>query len=161
MVIKLSPWTCIDGYSSFRFIEGTDYTKPENRVAFIEKTPRVRLSSNLSYNVGINFPAGTSVSVKHHRTFEHEFMGAEVVAPDGLNVWIYGPRGSSDYGFDYESLEWCDIMLKLLGYEFSPCKDIYYICSECGAMHLVNSPDDFTALLAVECAKCGSKMKPH
>lgn len=42
--IKLSPWTkdTDSDHCAMRFIEGTDPTQIENRVAFIEKTPRVR-----------------------------------------------------------------------------------------------------------------------
>ncbi len=42
--VKLSPWTPdTDGaYCSMRYIEGTDPSVIANRVAFIEKTPRVR-----------------------------------------------------------------------------------------------------------------------
>ena len=42
MGFKLSEWTMYD-HCSFRYIEGTDPNKIENRVAFIEKTPRVRV----------------------------------------------------------------------------------------------------------------------
>lgn len=43
--IKLSPWTADPEapYCSMRFIEGTDPHNIANRVAFIEKTPRVRV----------------------------------------------------------------------------------------------------------------------
>lgn len=46
--IKVSPWTPDpDGaYCSLRFIEGTDPTVVANRVAFIEKTPRVRVQAS-------------------------------------------------------------------------------------------------------------------
>jgi hypothetical protein len=42
--IRVSPWTPVPGakYCSMRFIEGTDPKDVANRVAFIEKTPRVR-----------------------------------------------------------------------------------------------------------------------
>lgn len=43
--VKLSPWTkdTDSDHCTMRFIEGTDPTQLENRVAFIEKTPRVRI----------------------------------------------------------------------------------------------------------------------
>lgn len=42
--IKLSPWTADPDYPecSMRFIEGSDPLNTANRVAFIEKSPRVR-----------------------------------------------------------------------------------------------------------------------
>lgn len=42
--VKVSPWTPVPGakYCSMRFVEGTDPKNVANRVAFIEKTPRVR-----------------------------------------------------------------------------------------------------------------------
>ena len=33
------------------------------------------------------------------------------------DAWLYGCRGSSDYGRDLDSRKWCDDMLKLLGWE--------------------------------------------
>lgn len=43
----VGPWIDDADYPhcSYRALVGTDHTKPENRVAFIEKTPRVRISS--------------------------------------------------------------------------------------------------------------------
>lgn len=43
--IKVSPWTAVPDadYCAMRFIEGTDPNVIDNRVAFIEKTPRVRV----------------------------------------------------------------------------------------------------------------------
>jgi hypothetical protein len=38
---RLSPWIIVDGYCATRVIEGTDPSVVGNRVAFIEKTPRV------------------------------------------------------------------------------------------------------------------------
>lgn len=45
--IKLSPWTAVPGapYCAMRFIEGTDSDDIKNRVAFIEKTPRIRAAA--------------------------------------------------------------------------------------------------------------------
>lgn len=42
--LKVSPWVAVPGseYCSMRFLEGTDLNVVDNRVAFIEKTPRVR-----------------------------------------------------------------------------------------------------------------------
>lgn len=43
--VKLSPWTAVPDYPecAMRFIEGSDPMNVANRVAFIEKTPRVRI----------------------------------------------------------------------------------------------------------------------
>lgn len=43
-MIKLSGWIIIDGYCATRVYEGTDSSKVENRVAFIEKSPRIRIA---------------------------------------------------------------------------------------------------------------------
>jgi len=42
--MKLTDWIIIDGYCAARVLEGTDSSKVENRVAFIEKTPRIRVA---------------------------------------------------------------------------------------------------------------------
>lgn len=42
--MKLTDWIIIDEYCATRVLEGTDSNKVENRVAFIEKTPRVRVA---------------------------------------------------------------------------------------------------------------------
>lgn len=39
---QISDWVEEDGYA-FRYLLGKDPENPENRVAFIEKTPRVRI----------------------------------------------------------------------------------------------------------------------
>ena len=96
--IRVSPWTVYEGYCAMRFVEGTDPNDIANRVAFIEKTARVRI-----------YP------------FEHNPEN------DGAN-WEYGTCGctcSSDddveraqaYGFYPPSREWCDRYLIRLGYE--------------------------------------------
>lgn len=42
--MKASEWIVIDTDCATRIIEGTDVNKVENRVAFIEKHPRVRIA---------------------------------------------------------------------------------------------------------------------
>lgn len=42
--MKLTDWIVIDGYCATRVLEGTDSSKVENRVAFIEKTPKIRVT---------------------------------------------------------------------------------------------------------------------
>jgi hypothetical protein len=87
--IKVSPWTADpDGaYCSLRYIEGTDPKIVANRVAFIEKTPRIRDGA---------FPAGND---------EHN---------DSLNWHARGWKG--DGGWDEDSQGWCDARLIALGY---------------------------------------------
>lgn len=79
---------------------GTDGSSISDRVAFIEKTPRVRIRQETSTNR---------------------------IHPDWLN-WAEGPKGdggSGDpeaeqlYGFYPPSRQWCDAMLPLLGYDLS------------------------------------------
>lgn len=97
--IRLSPWTPVHGHehSAMRFVEGTDPTDIANRIAFIEKTPRIRI-----------YP------------MEHDPEN------DSRN-WKQGPKGrgcSYDqdaereraYGFYPPSRDWCDRELHRLGY---------------------------------------------
>lgn len=95
----LSPWTTHEGYCAMRFLAGTNPDVVANRIAFIEKTPRVRIA-----------PEGLRVPAKD----------------DYLNWW-QGPKGSGGgdpeadktYGFDPESRAWCDEQLITLGYVLS------------------------------------------
>lgn len=41
---KVSAWILVDGCSACRVLEGTDPGVIANRVAFIEKTPRIRIN---------------------------------------------------------------------------------------------------------------------
>jgi hypothetical protein len=98
----LSPWIVVDGYCATRVLVGSDPDKIENRYAFIEKTPRVR--------------------IRHHR-FGTDNYGKRIWY-DGLD-WVEGPKGSGGgtpevdltYGFDPASREWCDKVLVALGYD--------------------------------------------
>lgn len=108
---KLSPWVVEpemyedgeeiyneNGFCCFRYIIGTDPNKIENRVAFIEKTPRVRM-----------------------RKFNPKNPN------DDFKRWFQGHKGSggSDghipenqlYGYDPKSRQWCDIMLINMGWD--------------------------------------------
>lgn len=100
--IKLSPWTIYDGYCAFRYIIGTDPEVIANRVAFIEKTPRVRI---------------------------RPWNSRDEDAHDHLN-WESGPKGSGcsgdfdpkqegAYGFDQSSRDWCDKKLRHMGYQLT------------------------------------------
>lgn len=98
---KLTKWTVTDcGCGAYRAIEGTDGNHVGNRVAFIEKTPRVRIRS---YYLGTNTrwnDAGDKVSEERQW-------------PEHLD-WCCGPKGS--HHDDAESREWCDRMLVAMGY---------------------------------------------
>ena len=45
MCIELSPWIIVEDYCATRVIKGTDENQVKNRVAFIEKSGRVRTQS--------------------------------------------------------------------------------------------------------------------
>jgi hypothetical protein len=85
--MKVGPWQVVDGFCTARVIEGGDPDKIADRVAFIEKTPRIRIREAVQF--GSDYP-------------------------DFLN-WAEGPRGLGPD--DPEPQQWCDDMLKLLGYE--------------------------------------------
>lgn len=95
--VILSPWTVDYDYCALRFILDTDKKVDTNRIAFIEKTPRVKLLKNVYTNDSYDF-----------------------------KNWIQGPKGAggSDgeipenelYGFYPPSREWCDDVLVLFGF---------------------------------------------
>lgn len=87
-MMRLSDWILIDGYCATRVFYGTDYELVENRVAFIEKTPRIRTSKY---------------------TTDDE---------DGKKWSYDHGGGSSECGLDEESRQWCDDELIKLGYIF-------------------------------------------
>lgn len=97
---SVGPWTVIDGYCAARTLEGGDPEDPDQRVAFIEKTPRVQVRDAGVYD------------------------GRETVDCGG-QLWVYGPRGrgggnpeqDQTYGFYPKARAWCDKMLIALGYE--------------------------------------------
>lgn len=110
--MKLSPWIVIDKYCATRVILGTDPTVVKNRIAFIEKTPRIKLEKN-------KFAADNI----HIKTSEELKQITRTI--NNTDFWIYGPKGSGGgdaekdktYGFDENSRRWCDNLLVLLGYE--------------------------------------------
>lgn len=101
---ELSDWIEIDGYCATRIRLGEDANNSLGRVTFIEKTPRVRVSSN-------------QCGVCEIINGKERCYGA-----DG-DVWLSG-FDNGEYGYDSEintfneqSCKWCDDMLSLLGYE--------------------------------------------
>lgn len=93
-MIKLTPWIVISEYCAMRCIEGSDISNVENRVAFIEKTPRVRIQPFTVEDDYLNWEQGEK--------------------GEG------GPNGhlpeNELYGFYPPSREWCDDRLRELGY---------------------------------------------
>lgn len=89
----VGPWTLTDcGSGAYRCLVGSDGRNDiASRVAFIEKTPRVRIRPWSS----VTQPFGIS---------------------DGYN-WAEAPF-KGDGPEDSESRRWCDSMLILLGYNF-------------------------------------------
>lgn len=106
--MKLSPWIIVHEYCATRVLFGTDPNDVKNRVAFIEKTPRVRLKS-------------WQCAPEMIRRNVSSCTGTET------DYWLYGSKGSGgsgdheaqgNYGFHQPAREWCDAVLRLLGYEF-------------------------------------------
>jgi hypothetical protein len=95
MSIKLSAWMPVDGgHCCTRVIDGSDPELICNRVAFIEKTARVRIAPFTDQNEDWkNWQSG----------------------PKGRGGG--DPEQDETYGFDPSSREWCDSMLLALGYE--------------------------------------------
>lgn len=78
-----------------------DPNNVRDRVAFVEKTPRVRVPEY----------GGCSAYVQVDGDSVH---GSDVE----VEVWIYGGNyRSSEYGHNEEGRNWCDRMLKALEYE--------------------------------------------
>lgn len=101
--MKVSPWILVeDGAGACRVLLGTDPNVIANRVAFIEKTPRVRIR-----------PA-------HFRedkgTYEDGTPYTDYRWPEFLD-WVEGEKG--DGPTDRWSRAWCDAMLKCLRYEIT------------------------------------------
>lgn len=145
--MKLSKWIDVDGYCATRVIYGTDPQKEENRVAFIEKTPRICLSKrfenhNFYYGLiskekfishqavkslcGCYSNSELNKNISSVSFFKNQLLssGRDNFVPDesdgyDFDIWIYGQKGSSEYGKDIDSRKWCDNMLKLLGYELT------------------------------------------
>lgn len=94
--MKVSSWIVVDGYCAARVIDGGDIDNVADRVAFIEKTPRVRTAPFSSWG---------------------EEQGKWQQGPKG--------RGGSDghipekerYGFYPDAREWCDAQLTKMGYQ--------------------------------------------
>ncbi len=99
---KITGWIVNEeeGYA-YRHIVGKDPESVEHRVALIEKSPRVRIRS---YYLGTEREWDDGGSIVSETRRWPEFLD-----------WCYGEKG--DGPDDEESREWCDGMLKALGYE--------------------------------------------
>jgi len=97
----VGPWVVVDDFCACRSLKGADPEDVAMRVAFIEKVPRVRVNTVLAK--GDRWRRGWSDS-------------------DYKN-WVQGYRGDTGgdpetdltYGFDPNSRDWCDEMLRQLG----------------------------------------------
>lgn len=83
--MKLSAWVMED-HCSMRYVLGTDHEEIENRVAFIEKTPRVRIAAYTEY----------------FHDYKNWKQGPKGCAPE--------------YGQYQPSRDWCDMQLIEMGY---------------------------------------------
>ena len=100
--MKLSPWIDED-HCSMRVVAGTDPKIAANRIAFIEKTPRVRILAGY-YGVERNDDL-----LKHN---------ISVCSVGENNIWISGRKGNGQECGKYApSRKWCDDMLILFGHE--------------------------------------------
>lgn len=96
--LTLSNWIVLDDDCAVRIKLGGQVETISDRVAFIEKTPRVRAKKD-QYSVEL----------------DHELGGAKGMEQD---AWISAAHlRSSDYGYSEVGRHWCDQMLSLLGHE--------------------------------------------
>jgi len=96
--MKLSKWIN-DRHCSMRVIRGTDPDIVENRFAFIEKTPRIKLT-------------------KYECAPEVIERGISSCRISDNNFWVFGDKGCGEECGKYKpAREWCDNMLRLMGHE--------------------------------------------
>lgn len=90
---KVGPWVlCESGCGAYRARAGKDGEVIANRVAFIEKTPRIRIRDMASSN-------------EQRHGEDNDFLN-----------WASGPF-KGDGPDDEESRKWCDDALTLFGYK--------------------------------------------
>jgi len=86
----------------------------DKRIAYIEKTPRVRV---FSFNHFLELDGSILYPVTSFYTMEGCDQTTrrmnKLVFPE---FWIYGPKGSDDLGRDEDSRAWVNLSLKTLGY---------------------------------------------
>jgi len=82
-----------------RVIFGSDPAKVENRFAFIAKTPRVKLT-------------------KYQCAPEIIENNISMCRGSDNNFWVFGDKGCGELMGKYKpARDWCDEMLRLMGYE--------------------------------------------
>lgn len=87
---NFSDWIDVD-HCAYKYVIGSDPENPDNRVAFIEKTPRVQILGS-SFSPNKTLPRG-----------------------ENMSGWYYGSVSSGELCGKYsKSREWCDQMLQLL-----------------------------------------------
>ncbi len=121
--MELSEWIVIDGYCATRVKLGTDPNNVENRIAFIEKTPSVRVPHSQSAISTKNRVGATGLEDNQTVWIQGYYNDSTVSSPNFRNNREMcaiqarnNDRCEGDYGFDALSRTWCDDMLKLLGY---------------------------------------------
>ena len=87
-----------DDHAAFRYVEGTDPDDVANRVAFIEKTPRVR-----------RYP----YSPPHQDNSDCDNWVGNSSLGDG-----------DECGHNQEARDWCDKELKAMGYDLAEETDL-------------------------------------
>ena len=94
---RLSDWIIFEGYCLIRIKKYGDINNVEDRITFIEKTPRIQiLKDQLHYGWNGDFATDK---------------------PKSDNFFISGNKGDCYTKEDRESCKWCDDMLTLLGWE--------------------------------------------
>lgn len=99
---RVGPWTLTeDGCGAYRAYFGTDGSLVKNRVAFIEKTPRIRIRDAV-----VNVPA---------QLIEAKLVKDDCNLRDDAMNWAFRRfKGSGPE--DQASRKWCDDALRLFGY---------------------------------------------
>ena len=87
---KLSKWIKVEGHCWTRIVEGGDYNNISDRVAFIEKSPRVRTGRDEVFDF-LN-------DTKH---------------------WRFETIKDKNYDSTISEKDWCDRELRIMGYELS------------------------------------------
>lgn len=91
---KLSGWIVVEGHCAMRILEGGNPAQLASRVAFIEKTPRVRVRP---------FTDGET---------DHKGWRCGPKGSGGTDA-----EANGYYGFDMDSRAWCDAELLAMGYD--------------------------------------------
>lgn len=108
---RLSGWIVVYDFCAMRIIEGSDPNDIANRVAFIEKTPRIRVN-----------PFTTDGDHKNWRS-----------GLKGIGCSAGEEKASGAYGYDIRSRIWCDMELIKLGYHILDT-DPWLAYSEAGGL---------------------------